>query len=47
MGQNLLKKDSSFQNFDEIFYCGTIRLWYDQTQELFKKYLKFKKIVEI
>ena len=46
MGQNLFKKHSNFQNFDEIFYCGMITLWYDQTQELFKKYLKLKKIVE-
>ena len=26
MGQNLFKKHSKFQNFDEIFYCGMIRV---------------------
>ena len=26
MGQSLFKKNPKFQNFDEIFYCGMIRL---------------------
>ena len=26
MGQSLFRKQSKFQNFDEIFYCGMTRL---------------------
>ena len=26
MGQNLFKKHSKFQNYDEIFHCGMTRL---------------------
>ena len=26
MGQSLFKKQSKFQNFNEIFYCGMTRL---------------------